>query len=165
MGDNCLGDKILCEGEPGLPRKQESAFISSGSKRLFGNAHLLAVSPILPGSSLWLEGELGLLAGDPVLLAGERVFPPGETLLLVGDSDLVLAGEGTLREGERELVLGDTGLPGGEHVMAAWETALFEVGVTGARPWGEPGVPESSPSSNGAASMSLSRFGETNTST
>ena len=160
-----MGDKILCEGDPGLPRKQESAFISKGSKRLFGNVHLLAASPILPGSSLWLEGEPGLLAGDPDLLTGERVFPPGETLLLAGDNDLVLAGEGTLREGERELVLGDTGLPGGEHVMAAWETVLFVGGVTGARPWGEPGVLESSPSSKGTTSTSLSGFGETNTST
>ena len=125
MGDNCLGDKILFEGEPGLTWKQESALISSGSNGLFGNVTLFSVSPILLSSSLWLEGELGLLDGDPILMAGERVFPPGETLLLVGDRDLVLEGEGTLREGETVLVLGDTGLLGGEPVVAAREASLF----------------------------------------
>lgn len=166
MGDNCLGDNILLDGDPGLLEKQESAFISSGSNGLFGNVTLLDESPVLLGSSLWLEGELGLLAGDPVLLAGERAFPPGETLLPTGDKDLVLVGEGTLREGETALVLGDTGLLGGERVVAAGEAALFGVCAGGVRLWGEPGVPAgSSSSSKGETSTSSSRLGEIATST
>lgn len=134
MGDNCLGDKSLLEGDPGLLGQFNSAFISSGANGLFGNEILLAESVILFGNSMWLEGELGLLGGDPALLAGERAFPPpGDTHFPTGDKDFVLEGDATLREGETALVPGDIGLMGGERT-------LFGVSVKGVRPWGEPGV-------------------------
>lgn len=160
MGDNCLGDKSLL-GDPGLLGEYNSAFISSGPNGLVGNVILLAESWVLLGNSLWLEGELGLLAGDPALLAGERAFPPpGDTHFPTGERDLVLEGDGTLREGECVLVLGDTGLLGGERT-------LFEVGVGGVRPWGEPGVVVSKvlASSKGGTSTSLLRLGDTTKST
>lgn len=161
MGDNCLGDISLLEGDPGLLGEHNSAFISRGPNGLLGNVILLAKSVDLFGNSLWLEGEPGLLAGDPALPAGERAFPPpGDTHFPTGDRDLVLEGDWTLREGESVLVLGDTGLLGGERT-------LFGVGVGGVRPWGEPGVVATKvlSSSKAGASTSLLRLGDTTKST